>query len=141
MPIFTDESQAPEAVIKMSLYKCKTSCSTMAYKRKNSLVCTEMCLSTGLENVPVSEDVENPTAHDQDGEDGIEFGMKWNLKWKDGMEFKMKCANRLHRMSETQIYYQWELGFSNQHSRTQILIGKMFDGLPCYQRMCWFCRI
>ena len=37
--------------------------------KKNSLVCTEIYLRTGLKNVPVDKDLEGPVVHDHDGED------------------------------------------------------------------------
>ena len=70
MPILTDEYLVPEAVIQMSLCKCKTGCSTMPCKcKKNSLICTEMCLCTGCKNVLVDEDLEHPNVYDDSGED------------------------------------------------------------------------
>ena len=70
MPILTDEPPAPEAVFEMSLCKCKTDCSTMRCKcKKNSLVCTEMCLCTGCKNITVDKDLERPIVHNDDGED------------------------------------------------------------------------
>ena len=70
MPILTDKLPAPEAAVEMSLCKCKTGCSNMQCKcNKNSLVCTEMCLCTGCENVTVDENVERPIVHKDDGKD------------------------------------------------------------------------
>lgn len=37
--------------------------------KKNSLVCTEMCLYTGCKEVPVDEGLEPPIIHDDDSED------------------------------------------------------------------------
>ena len=37
--------------------------------KKNSLVCREIYLRTGLKNVPVDKDLERPIVHDDDGED------------------------------------------------------------------------
>ena len=70
MPILAHEPPALEAIIKMSLYKYKTGCSTMQFKcKKNSLVCTEMCLCTGCENATVDKDLEHPLVYHDNGED------------------------------------------------------------------------
>ena len=72
MPVLLDVPPVPEAVIEMSLSKCKIVCSTTRCKcKKNSMVCTEMCLCYGCENVPVDEDLEFPIAHDDDKVNGI----------------------------------------------------------------------
>ena len=37
--------------------------------KKNSLVCTEMCLCTGCENATVDKDLEHPLVYHDNGED------------------------------------------------------------------------
>ena len=64
MPVLTDRPPAPEAIIEMSLCKCKTGCNTMTCKcNKNGLVCTEMCLCNRCEN---EEQESNPTWDEDD---------------------------------------------------------------------------
>ena len=52
--ILTDEPQAPEAVIEMSLCKCNTGCSTIRCKCKNSLVVQKRVYVLDVKTLPLA---------------------------------------------------------------------------------------
>ena len=73
MPVLTDKPPAPEAVMEMSLCKCKTGCATMRYKcLKNGMVCTGKCVCTECQNTTGDEDLEAPEIDDDDDEEELE---------------------------------------------------------------------
>ena len=51
VPVPTDKPPAPEAIVELSLCKCKTNCvSNRCVCKKNGLRCTELCFCNDCEN-------------------------------------------------------------------------------------------
>ena len=72
VPIKTDQLPAPDAVIQMSLCKCRTGCNTMRCKcYKNQLGCTEMCLCANCENN--GDESDKFWSDDQETDDMLQF--------------------------------------------------------------------
>ena len=66
-PITTDLPPAPEAIVEMSLCKCKGLCDTKRCAcMKAGLVCTEMCFCQNCENVEHESEDENDSDDDNE---------------------------------------------------------------------------